>query len=698
MQHHDHTDELTDELDRHVHVDERASVPSVDVDGDPARRRTDPHESPPGVGTTLPPSIIRDTRSQSSTPPEALTSPPVPPSRGSESGTFCPPNDRANLGKNRLRPSDYLAALTGQAEPAFITPNSDHPKQRTRKMSTERVQRSGGDPSAPLPQFKKPGPRTGADLRRPPPPGENRKPDRRSKAEIAAWRAQQEIDNLALLPTPDQIPEVPDRVDPAELWRVIREAYRDDPAGFVREVFIENGSRFEPQTWQDELLEQVASGEPRISVVSGHNVGKTTTASWIVLHRLITHYPQKTIVTSPVASQLESSLLPELKKWFFRLPEPLQSLFEVKAASIELKAAPYNSFIKARTASKDAPEAMQGIHCEDGSVLLVVDEASGVPDAVFQAAEGSMAGPSTCTLLISNPTRLSGFFFQTQHAWADSAAKPIDTAWRTLHISSLDPRCTLENADFARGVSDKYGIESNEYRLRVLGLFPDSESNVLIAPDLIDSALIRDIAINPADPLIYGVDVGRLGNDRTVLVKRRGGVVVDVQSWAKKDTAQSAALIWAQVQQDTQAGNPPDEVNIDTIGFGSGTADTLRALGCKVVRDVNVSESPAVGSVCQKLRDELWWQVREWLASRTVRLFQHDDLIQDLRMPTYSYSTGAQKVVILSKDLMRRVIGRSPDYGDALCMTFAGSGALLSGRTTVGSWKGTLRRNLKGFV
>ena len=139
-------------------------------------------------------------------------------------------------------------------------------------------------------------------------------------------------------------------------------------------------------------------------------------------------------------------------------------------------------------------------------------------------------------------------------------------------------------------------------------------------------------------------------------------------------------------------------MNIDTIGFGSGTADTLRALGCKVVRDVNVSESPAVGSVCQKLRDELWWQVREWLASRTVRLFQHDDLIQDLRMPTYSYSTGAQKVVILSKDLMRRIIGRSPDYGDALCMTFAGSGALLSGRTTVGSWKGTLRRNLKGFV
>jgi phage terminase large subunit len=555
-------------------------------------------------------------------------------------------------------------------------------------MPVTTVQRSGSA-DAPLPFFRKPAGLKGADLRRPAAPGENRKRDRRSRETIEAERARKEAARLATLPSPDQIPDVQEQIDPNVFWATIREAYRDDPVAFVVDVL---GAQ--PQPWQLELLEQVGSGEKRLSVVSGHNVGKTAAASWTVIHHAITQYPQKTIVSSPAASQLKLALIPELKKWFYRLPEPLLGLFEIKSESIVLRQAPHASFIEARTASRDSPESMQGIHCEDGSVLLVVDEASGVPDSVFQAAEGSMAGPNAHMLLISNPTRLSGFFFQTQHDWADHAAKPIATAWRTLHISSLDARCTLSNDNFVQGVADKYGVESNEYRLRVLGLFPDSESNVLIAPELIDSALVRDIAVNPSDPLIYGVDVGRQGADRTVLVKRRGNVVIDVQSWSKRDTAESAALVWQQALLDS-----PDEICIDSIGFGAGTADSLRALGCKSVRDVNVAEVASTNPVCWKLRDDLWWSVREWLATRAVRLFANDDLIEDLRMPTYSYTTGSQKVVILAKDLMRKVIGRSPDYGDALALTFAGTGALLAGRTSMFSnWKTSLRRNLAGVV
>jgi hypothetical protein len=326
---------------------------------------------------------------------------------------------------------------------------------------------------------------------------------------------------------------------------------------------------------------------------------------------------------------------------------------------------------------------------------MVVDEASGVPDPVFNAARGSMAGPNTHMILISNPTRISGYFYNTQHDWADTAVKPIDSPWKTLHISSIDKtRCLRENAGLAADVAAEEGIESNEYKMRILGLFPDTESNLLIAPELIDSALVREIAVNPSDPLIYGVDVGRQGTDKTVLVKRRGNVVIDVQSWTKKDTAQSAALVWAQAQQDN-----PDEICIDAIGFGAGTADSLRALGCKNVRDVNVGEAPAVGSVCAKLRDELWWSLRNWLATRAVRLYPNEDLIEDLRMPTYSYTTGAEKVKILSKDLMRRILKRSPDFGDALCLTFAGAGALLSGRTSNwGSFSGPLKRNLRVVV
>ncbi|MBR2818213.1 MAG: hypothetical protein IKE60_26360 [Reyranella sp.] len=441
-------------------------------------------------------------------------------------------------------------------------------------------------------------------------------------------------------------------------------------------------------------MRSFASGVKRISVRSGHNVGKTACVAWIVIWHAIVRFPQKTIVTSPSAGQLEIGLISELKKWMHALPEMIRNRFDIKADSIFLKAAPYDSQIRARTASKDSPEAMQGIHCEDGSVLLIVDEASGVPDPVFAAAEGSMGGPNASTILLSNPTRTRGYFFDTHHEMADTAKEPKATAWKTMHVNSAN--CGRDNRNFVQGIIDKYGIGSSEHQIRVLGEFPDTEANTLIPAEYIDYALTAPIEVDPKAPLIYGIDVGRFGQDRTVLVKRRGNVVIDIQWWARKDTAESAALINAQAEQDR-----PDEICIDTIGIGGGVADSLRTTFKRSnVYDVNVSEATSVNTSTYKLRDDLWWQLRDWLATKSVRLFPNDLLIEELKAPTYSYTLSSGKIVVLSKDLMKKTLGRSPDFADALCMTFAGQGALLSGRAPAWSaWgSGPLRRNLAGVV
>jgi hypothetical protein len=203
----------------------------------------------------------------------------------------------------------------------------------------KRTIRRTGSADSPLPAFRKPGASlAGANLRRPYPKGENRKPDRRAKADVEADRAKREAARIASLPSPDQIPE-PD-ADPNQVWALIREAYKSDPAGFVRDVI-----GVVPDPWQIELLDLVGARTRRLSVVSGHSVGKTAVASWVVIWHAICRYPQKTIVTAPVSGQMRTGLLPELKKWFNQLPQPLLGLFEIKSESIVLIAAPYNSFI-----------------------------------------------------------------------------------------------------------------------------------------------------------------------------------------------------------------------------------------------------------------------------------------------------------------------------------------------------------------
>lgn len=174
--------------------------------------------------------------------------------------------------------------------------------------------------------------------------------------------------------------------------------YRDDPVLFVKEVL---GA--EPYDYQAEFLEAIANGERKMSVRSGHGTGKSTSASWAMLWFLLLRFPNKVVVTAPTSSQLFDALFAELKRWINELPPHLQQLLSVKSDRVELTSAASEAFISARTSRAETPEALAGVHSEN--VLLVVDEASGVPEKVFEAAAGSMSGHNATTLLLSNPTR-----------------------------------------------------------------------------------------------------------------------------------------------------------------------------------------------------------------------------------------------------------------------------------------------------
>jgi len=384
-----------------------------------------------------------------------------------------------------------------------------------------------------------------------------------------------------------------------------------------------------------------------------------------VIWHLITRYPQKVVCTAPTAPQLYDALFAEIKFWINKLPAYMRQLFEITSDRIVLKSSPEASFVSARTSSKEKPEALAGVHSDN--VLLIVDEASAVEEAVFESAAGSMSGHNATTVLIGNPTRSSGLFYKTHHELA--------TEWKTMHVSCVtSPRVT---EDFVKQIKDTYGELSNAFRVRVLGEFPLADDDTLIPAELVDAAMRRDIHHDTSEPILFGVDPARFGDDAAVLCVRQGNVVMHFRSWRGLDLMSLCGAIVNEAEQ-----LKPEEINVDSIGLGAGLADRLRELGLPV-RDVNVSEVSALNPKANRLRDELWISVRDFLAQRACRLPNEESLRADLVTPKYSF-TSSGKLQVESKGDMKKRLRRSPDFADALALTFAGRGAMVGGR--MASW------------
>ncbi len=453
--------------------------------------------------------------------------------------------------------------------------------------------------------------------------------------------------------------------------------YRDNPVLFVREVL-----GVEPDEWQVEFLNAVARGERKISIRSGHGVGKSTGGSWAMLWYLLTRYPVKVVVTAPTSSQLYDALFAELKRWVKELPPAVQELLDVKQERIELKASATEAFISARTSRAEQPEALQGVHSDN--VMLVADEASGVPEQVFEAAAGSMSGHNAVTILFGNPVRSSGFFFDTHNR--------LRGEWWTRRVSCEDSKRVSK--EYIEEMKSRYGEDSNAFRIRVLGEFPRSDDDTIIPMELLESAKNRDVTFNPDGEVTWGLDVARFGSDSSVLCKRKVNVVTDLTRWRNLDLMQLTGAVVAQYEG-TDFKERPSEILVDSIGLGAGVVDRLRELGLPA-RGINVSESPALGQTYLNLRAELWHKAKAWLEKRDCKLPNNEDLIAELATVRYQFTSNG-KIKIESKDDIRRRGMKSPDMADAFVLTFASDAAVASYGFKQG-WNKPLKRNIRGIV
>jgi hypothetical protein len=440
--------------------------------------------------------------------------------------------------------------------------------------------------------------------------------------------------------------------------------YARAPIAFVREVL-----HAEPDPWQADALRALAHGHTRLSIRSGHGVGKSCFAAWAMTWFANTRAPFKVGVTAPSAPQLFDALWPELRSWFGRLPDGWRDLWDLTTDRIALKAAPDECFITARTARADKPEALQGLH--SANIMLVADEASGVDEAVFEAAGGSMSSPGAITVLLGNPTRATGFFWRTHMLERDR--------WYARRVGSNDS--TRVDPKFCQEIADRYGLESNAYRVRVLGEFPLADSDTLIGAAMVDEAMKRDVALDLTAPELWGVDVARFGTDSSVLLKRRGFVVPEMpRRWRQIDTMTLAGAIKAEF--DLAKQSRPALIVVDVIGIGAGVVDRLGEQGLPVL-GVNVAESASTTARFARLRDELWFRAREWLEARHCRLPYNEQFRDDLCGPRYSFLSDG-RLQVESKNAMRSRGLSSPDIADAFCLTFAEHGLAIAGGQAAG--------------
>lgn len=409
-------------------------------------------------------------------------------------------------------------------------------------------------------------------------------------------------------------------------------------------------------TWQQWLIFRavewaVLDKAPRfISVASGRGTGKSSSLAMLIIWFLLLHRDAQIPCTAPTADQLHDVLWKEIALWARRMPEALREKLQIQSDVVRLVESPMTWFARARTAKKENPEALSGMHSDD--MMYVADESSGIVQEVFDIAVGSMTNKNALFLLTSNPTRLTGYFFESHHK--------NKHLFQTIHLNSEQSPIVTE--EFVKRMESEYGKDTDAYAVHVLGRFPSAEAGQYISTDLFESAVAREVQIIPHAPKILGVDIARMGDDATVATERKGAYSELKFELRGNDTMAVTGRIIAEIEHAREYGKPYDFICVDAIGIGAGVVDRLREQKYEVMA-VNVAEKPRIKGV-KNLRMELWKRMRDWLSEGHV-----SKEYVDITHPFYQFDSSGRIILESKKDMKSRGLA-SCDYGDSLALTF----------------------------
>ena len=421
-----------------------------------------------------------------------------------------------------------------------------------------------------------------------------------------------------------------------------------------------------PEDWQREILTEIGEAlqQGKITVpeavqqavASGHGIGKSALVSWIILWAMSTYEDTKGVVTANTETQLKTKTWSELAKWH-RLAIN-GHWFEYTATAIFPKDKTHEKTWRVDMVpwSERNTEAFAGLHNKGKRIILIFDEASAIPDVIWEVAEGALTDSNTEIIwcAFGNPTRNIGRFRECfgkfRHRWN---TRQIDS--RTVKITN--------KTQIEKWVQD-YGEDHDFVRVRVRGVFPQSSFNQLIGEEEIETAMKREYTIGQFDyaPVIVGVDVARQGDDSSVIARRQGKVVFPLRVMRIPDTT----LVGHQVIMYNNE-HKPDATFVDaTGGYGAGVIDTMRSVNADPI-EVYFSGKANSNQYFNK-RSEMYFELAKWIRSGGALPYD-PELKEELAAFTYVFQKDAFR--LCDKDDVKALIGRSPDKSDAVALTHA---------------------------
>lgn len=418
--------------------------------------------------------------------------------------------------------------------------------------------------------------------------------------------------------------------------------YQGEPVPWIKKTF-----NADPWEKQEEILNAVAR-YPRVAVRSCHGVGKTKTAAWVALWFLHCFRRSKVITTAPTWAQVKNLLWREIRSEHAKAKYNLGS--ECLTTNLEI-----DSEWFAIGLSTNESERFSGYHAEN--ILLIVDEASGVSQDIFDAAEGFMTSVNGKMLLIGNPTRLDGEFYQAFKS----------SFYHKIHISAFDSpnlkagkivRPYLVTPEWVEDKKEKWGEESPLYQVKVKGDFPQSSDDTLIPLAWIEAAEARFLEAQDSSPIEIGVDVARFGSDDSVITVRKGIKSYIHSTIHGQDTMELTGRI-IQAFKETEA----QRIKVDVIGVGSGVVDRLSELRFPVIA-MNGAEAARDPEKFINKRAEWYWSLRERYKEGAIAIEQNDELEGELASIKYKYDSRG-RIQIESKEEIKKRSQKSPDRADS---------------------------------
>lgn len=442
--------------------------------------------------------------------------------------------------------------------------------------------------------------------------------------------------------------------------------FQHDPLGFVYYAFPWKTGILKdhdgPDQWQEEILRAVANKlitvnqAVQIAVASGHDIGKSALVAWLILWSMSTFDDTRGIVTANTESQLRTKTWPELTKWH-RLSINKQ-WFKVAATSIYSADPEHEKTwrVDAIPWSERNSEAFAGLHNEGKRVILLFDEASAIPDIIWEVAEGAMLDSSTEVIwaAFGNPTRNTGRFKECFGRFRHR--------WQTRQIDSRE--CRIANKEKIKQWVEDYGVDSDFVKVRVRGMFPSMSVMQFISTEDADKSLGKHLRPDQYGfaPKILTLDNAWEGDDEGVIGLRQGLAFRILRTFSKNDNDLQVATMLADLEDSEKA----DAVFIDA-GYGTGvySAGKTWKRDWRLVWFAEKSTDPG----CLNKRAEMWRKMRDWLKDGGA-IPDDKVLYADLTgIETVPRSDGI--IQLESKKDMKSRNLPSPGRGDALALSFA---------------------------